>query len=316
MTKQTLIAAFGLRLASAGAANPTLTIDAGNPVANVSPIFYGLMTEEINHSYDGGLYAELVQNRAFLDNPNAPVHWSVVLGKGSAATMALDPSQPLNDDAAGQPASGSEQSFQTPSRRHCQRVVIGEFPSGRQRSTTPRFTRRLRPGLKGRSSSPFRATMAARFTRRAEVSGLTQDWKQYEVTLETGKVKPTAQARYVLTLDRPGKVWFDLVSLFPPTWDNQPNGFRPDLMQMLVDLKPHFLRFPGGNYVEGDTIATRFDWKKTIGPLDQRPGHPGPWGYRSTDGMGLLEFLRMVRGHGRRTGAGGLCRLFARRQAR
>ena len=62
-------------------------------------------------------------------------------------------------------------------------------------------------------------------------------------------------------------------------------------MQMLVDLNPKFLRFPGGNYVEGDTIETRFEWKKTIGPIEQRPGHPCPWGYRSTDGLGLLEFL-------------------------
>jgi alpha-N-arabinofuranosidase len=62
-------------------------------------------------------------------------------------------------------------------------------------------------------------------------------------------------------------------------------------MQMLVDLKPKFLRFPGGNYVEGDTIESRFDWKKTLGPIEKRPGHPCPWGYRSTDGMGLLEFL-------------------------
>jgi alpha-N-arabinofuranosidase len=62
-------------------------------------------------------------------------------------------------------------------------------------------------------------------------------------------------------------------------------------MQLLVDLNPKFLRFPGGNYVEGDTIETRFDWKKTIGPLEERPGHQCPWGYRSTDGLGLLEFL-------------------------
>ncbi len=83
-----------------------------------------------------------------------------------------------------------------------------------------------------------------------------------------------------------------MVSLFPPTWNDQPNGFRKDLMQMLVDLNPKFLRFPGGNYVEGDTVETRFDWKKTIGPIEERHGHPCPWGYRSTDGLGLLEFLQ------------------------
>jgi alpha-N-arabinofuranosidase len=67
-------------------------------------------------------------------------------------------------------------------------------------------------------------------------------------------------------------------------------------MQMLVDLNPKFLRFPGGNYVEGDTVETRFEWKKTIGPIEQRHGHPCPWGYRSTDGLGLLEFLEWCEG--------------------
>ena len=111
------------------------------------------------------------------------------------------------------------------------------------------------------------------------------------MTLQTGKVTATAKARYVLTVDRPGTVWFSLVSLFPPTFKDQPNGFRPDIMQMMVDMKPKFLRFPGGNYLEGDQIADRFEWKKTIGPLSDRPGHMAPWGYRSTDGLGLHEFL-------------------------
>jgi alpha-N-arabinofuranosidase len=92
-------------------------------------------------------------------------------------------------------------------------------------------------------------------------------------------------------MESPGTLWLSLVSLFPPTWKDRPNGLRRDLMQMLVDLKPGFLRFPGGNYLEGNTIADRFDWKKTLGPLTERPGHAGPWGYRSTDGMGLMEFL-------------------------
>src|ERR1051326_4319553 len=78
------------------AAAPTLTVDAGHPIGKVSPRLYGLMTEEISHSYDGGLYAELVRNRAFLDDAQTPVHWSVVQGNGSAATISLDHNQPLN----------------------------------------------------------------------------------------------------------------------------------------------------------------------------------------------------------------------------
>jgi len=78
------------------AAGPTIAIDATSVTGKVSPLFYGLMTEEINHAYDGGLYAELVRNRAFLDDAQSPAHWAVVQGSGAAATIALDPAQPLN----------------------------------------------------------------------------------------------------------------------------------------------------------------------------------------------------------------------------
>src|SRR5580765_5264460 len=82
------------------AAGPTVAIDTASPSGKVSPLFYGLMTEEINHSYDGGLYAELVHNRAFLDDAATPAHWSLVQGDGSTATMALDPKEPLNTTIA------------------------------------------------------------------------------------------------------------------------------------------------------------------------------------------------------------------------
>ena len=88
-----------------------------------------------------------------------------------------------------------------------------------------------------------------------------------------------------------GKVWIDLVSLFPPTYKNRENGNRPDLMEMMAAMHPTFLRLPGGNYLEGDQIDERFDWKNTIGPLVDRPTHRSPWNYQSSDGMGLLEFL-------------------------
>jgi len=89
----------------------------------------------------------------------------------------------------------------------------------------------------------------------------------------------------------PGSVWLQLVSLFPPTYHNRANGFRVDLMEKMAAMHPQFLRFPGGNFLEGDHLADWYDWKKTIGPRVDRPGHPSPWNYWSTDGMGLLEFF-------------------------
>ena len=117
-------------------------------------------------------------------------------------------------------------------------------------------------------------------------------WKKYELKLTTAAdVKPTKDARFVISTDRKGVYYFNLVSLFPPTYNNQPNGFRVDLMEMLVNMKPKFLRFPGGNFLEGPLITDAFPWKTTLGPIANRPGHNGSWGYRASDGLGLLEFL-------------------------
>lgn len=277
-------------LANARAQSPTLTIEAGSPKAKVSSTHYGLMTEEINHSYDGGLYAELIRNRAFLDDARSPVHWSVVEGSGSAAQIALDKEHALN-------------SALTTSLRVEVSSASPDAPAGVSNSGywgipvrpntryTASFYAKAAQGFSGPVALSIESVDGRSVYARAAVPRLTGDWRQYAVTLKTGQVAPTSSARFALKVHRPGTVWLSLVSLFPPTWKNRPNGLRQDLMQMLVDLKPAFLRFPGGNYLEGNTIATRFDWKKTIGPVAQRPGHPCPWGYRSTDGLGLLEFL-------------------------
>jgi alpha-N-arabinofuranosidase len=261
----------------------SLTIETGSPAAKVSPMHYGLMTEEINFSYDGGLYAELVRNRAFLDDPQEPKQWSPVTG----ATIALDPANPLNEaiptslrveaSAAGGGVSNGGY------------WGIPVKPATRYRAT---FFAKGAAGFQGPVTIAIQSDDGTMVYAKAAVPSVTGDWRQYEVDLSTsGDVKPTTKARLALTVEKPGTIWLSLVSLFPPTWKDRPNGLRPDIMKMLVDMKPAFLRFPGGNYLEGDTIDTRFDWKKTLGPISGRSGHPCPWGYRSTDGMGLMEFL-------------------------
>ena len=290
MKTMTAIALVATSLATTRAGEATLTIDAEQPAAKSSPMLYGLMTEEINHCYDGGLYAELVQNRAFLDNAKEPAHWLLVQGNGAVATMALDPAQPLNEHLT----TSLRLDVSEASQAHPAGIAnsgywgIPVHPHTRYRAS---FYAKAEPGMSGPVTVSIQSEDGEKVYAKGTVSGLTPEWKHYELTLKTGKVEPTVKARYVLTVTQPGTAWFDLVSLFPPTWNNQPNGFRKDLMQMLVDLKPAFLRFPGGNYLEGDTVQQRFDWKKTLGPIDERPGHQGPWGYRSTDGLGLLEFL-------------------------
>ncbi len=283
----TLLLAVGVT--SIRADGPTIAIDAASP-RKVSPLFYGLMTEEINHSYDGGLYAELVQNRAFLDDPGFPVHWSVVQGNGASAAIALDRGEPLNTVIGTSLRLDVTQA----SKAHAAGIANEGYrgvpvkPNTRYRAS---FYAKAAAGFTGPIAVSIQSSDGRTVYAAGGVAGLTQAWKRYELTLQTRNLEQTADARYVLTIDRPGKVWFSLVSLFPPTFKDQPNGFRPDIMQMMVDMKPKFLRFPGGNYLEGDRIADRFDWKKTLGPLTERQGHMGPWGYRSSDGLGLHEFL-------------------------
>ena len=105
------------------------------------------------------------------------------------------------------------------------------------------------------------------------------------------RIEPSSSNHLVITVGHAGTFWLNLVSLFPPTYHDRVNGNRIDLMEKLAAMHPAFLRFPGGNYLEGDHITDRFQWKKTIGPLVDRPTHPSPWDYHSSDGMGLLEFL-------------------------
>ncbi|MBD0377957.1 MAG: alpha-N-arabinofuranosidase, partial [Flavisolibacter sp.] len=158
--------------------------------------------------------------------------------------------------------------------------------------TTPKL-----PDIENHTAGPITVTLESNDGKTVYASGTinlekNDSWKKYALTLTTASnVKPTKDARLVISTDRVGLYYFNLVSLFPPTYNNRPNGNRIDLMQMLVDMKPKFLRFPGGNFLEGPMITDAFPWKETLGPLENRPGHRGSWGYRPTDGMGLLEFL-------------------------
>jgi alpha-N-arabinofuranosidase len=289
---------------------PVLEIKADQAKGKVSPMLHGLMTEEINFCYDGGLYAELIRNRIFKEVPgrrggrrgqpaedaNAPrpdglIHWELVQTGGGSGSMAQDTNQPMNQ------ALTNSLKLTVNSVGENQHVGISNEGFW---------------GIAVRPNTPYKATVYAKggngFTgpltlaivssdgktvyAQAQIAKITDGYQKYETTLATANVTATKDARFQIWAGSKGTVWFSLVSLFPPTHKSRPNGNRPDIMQLLGDMKPKFLRFPGGNYLEGGTIATRFNWKNTIGDISQRPGHMNDaWGYWSSDGMGLLEFL-------------------------
>ncbi len=301
------IVLIALTLATSALAQPvTLTVNVDKPGAKIQPTLYGLMTEEINHSYDGGLYAELIQNRIFQDTPSrgrgaAPttdtganpnlVHWSLVAPQGSTGSINIDTADPVNTTALK-----NSLRLDISNVANGQRVGVANEgfwgipikPNTEYLASFYAKTKGIAPQLNvSLESSEGKTTFAT-----ASVTA-TSGWKKYQVLLKTGQVTPTKDARFVISASGTGSLWLSLVSLFPPTFNNRPNGNRTDIMQLLVDMKPAFLRYPGGNYLEGNSLAERWAWKTTIGPLEDRTGHGNSaWNYRSSDGMGMLEFLQ------------------------
>ncbi len=244
------------------------------------------MIEEINHALDGGLYGELIQNRVFQNDPNVPVNWSVVQQNGGVGSIALDTTQPIN----GTVLYDLKVTIVRGPRVGAANDGYWGIPVKPNTSYTASFYAKA-SGFTGPLNVTIESIDGSTVYAQAQVSAITADWAQYTVALTTGAIPSTEQSRFVISAGSAGTLWLNQVSLFPSTYQARPNGNRADLMNLMAALKPGFLRFPGGNYLEGNTIDQRFQWKNTIGPISQRPGHESPWGYRSDDGLGLLEYL-------------------------
>jgi alpha-L-arabinofuranosidase len=283
--------ALSCPISASAADTAQLTVHIDRPGVKISPMLYGLMTEEINFSYDGGLYGELIRNRAFKDRDTEPAHWSLLQTDGAEGKIELDSTNPVNATALTK--SLRLEITKVPSGGRVGIANDGYWGIPVHPNTTYRasFYAKASADFKGPLTISIESNNGA-IAASAAVPPLSTEWKKYELTLTTGQVGESADNRFVISADSPGTIWFSLVSLFPPTFNDRPNGTRIDIMERLRDMHPAFLRFPGGNYLEGNDFNNRFDWKTTIGPLEKRPGHKSPWGYRSSDGLGLLEFLQ------------------------
>lgn len=292
----------------------TMTIHVDQPGPVVSPTLYGIFFEDINRAGDGGLYAEMIQNRSFEDNTFL-IAWTPLTNASTVATFELDKAVPLNSNnptslkievrkTGGERVGIFNQGFKG-------MVATGKAPesSRKWREQFAETQRQADNGLviaadkKYRFSACVRAedffgklsfsleTQSGEILAEKTISDFATHWKKFEITL--APKKSDANARMVISMDRPGTVWLDMVSLFPnDTWKN--HGFRPDLAQMMDDLKPGLLRFPGGSFSEGHILADAWRWKETIGDIAERPGTWNIWGYRSTSGLGFHEYLQLA----------------------
>jgi hypothetical protein len=269
---------------------PTMTVDLSRPGAKISPSLYGIFFEEINHAGDGGLYAELIRNRGFEEQTTQG--WSLETSGTTHGRMALDTSKPLN--GANKTSLRVEILRAGPTGSV---AIVNEgywgiaLAQGEKYSLSFYARAAAFDGvLEARLQDAGGKVLAAQ-----TITGIGSEWKRYTASFESLGSEP--RARLALIASSPGTIWLDVVSLFPAkTWKGRANGMRPDLAQMLADLKPAFMRFPGGCYVEGgDYLRNAFRWKTSVGDIAERPGHLNDtWGYYSTGGLGFHEYLQLA----------------------
>ena len=239
-----------------------LKIDATKPQVKVSRSLYGIFFEEINCAGDGGIYPELVRNRSFEDSEKL-VDWKVVSGSAKVVNgkVALDALTVLeNPGFYGMNIVKGEQ----------YRFTI-RYSANQDLNLAVKFNGN---GLKGSKEVLLKASR----------NGVAQ----FQFMPNGSDPKASLE----IFVEKP--IELDFVSVFPKkTFNNRENGLRPDLMNLLTELKPNFMRFPGGCWVEGDTMAFAMRWKTTINDLHLRKTLPNIWGYVSTNGLGYHEYLQM-----------------------
>lgn len=297
MKKIFIFLSFLGTLVSIGWTQPQIAIDVSNPGEDISPTMYGVFFEDINFGADGGLYAELVKNRSFeFDHPLRG--WKKIAREGAEGDVLIyrDNEKPKNArfarirvDQEGKGFGLSNEGFRGMGLHQGLRYVF---------SVEGRIAAGEHILLKVELVGSDRRTLA-----EAKIGGFTEQWKTHTCMMLAGKT--VAKAYLDLTVEGTGALDIDMVSLFPKdTWKNRKNGLRKDLVQMLVDMKPGFLRFPGGCIVEGFDLSQRYQWKNTIGEPNQRVNNINRWNfefkhrptpdYYQSYGLGYYEYFLLA----------------------
>lgn len=272
-----------------------LTVQANKPIADVQPTMYGVFFEDINFAADGGIYAELVKNRSF-EFYDPQMGWNEVKKDGAKGALLV-----INQEEV------------TPNNPRYMRV---------KKTTDNGSFGIVNEGFRGigvNKDAEYRFSVFARNVEGAalkikvqllnadntvigetEVSGLTTEWNKYKATFKSSETVPNAKLS--VTVEGKGTLDMDMVSLFPvDTWRGRENGMRKDLVQLLADMKPGFVRFPGGCIVEGHDLAVRYQWKKTVGNVEDRKVIVNRWNtefkhrptpdYYQSFGLGFYEYF-------------------------
>ncbi len=277
-----------------------ISVDAAHPGAAISRTMFGIFFEDINFGADGGLYPELVKNRSF-EFQEPLTGWHEVLGisskgidnpKGELSIRTDDPLNQSNPHYLRVRAYEPGYAFYN----------TGFRGIGVQGGAEYRFSAYVRSG----GPKAIRATLtdgSGHEIGSGKLEGFDGPWKRYETVIRANATVPHAQLN--LFVDEAGQLDLDMVSLFPvDTWKGRPNGLRKDLVQLLYDMHPGFIRFPGGCIVEGRQLLTRYRWKTTVGDITQRKTIINRWNdefdyrpapdYFQSFGLGFYEYFQLA----------------------
>jgi alpha-N-arabinofuranosidase len=312
MCRKRLLLLFAVTLFVFGTAvhaqqNPVvIDVDLAHPGAAISPQMFGVFFEDINFAADGGLYPELVKNRSF-EFQEPFTGWHAILGfseKGIAppkGELSIRTDAPLN---ATNPHYMRVRAYEPGYGFY----NTGFRGMGIQSGAEYRFSAYVR----SEGPKTIRAILrdaAGHEIGNGKLEGFAGTWKRYETIIRAGATVQKAQL--FLFVDGPGSVDLDMVSLYPmDTWKGRPNGLRKDLVQLLYDMHPGFVRFPGGCIVEGRQLLTRYRWKTTVGDIAERTTIINRWNdefdhrpapdYFQSFGLGFYEYFRLAEDIGAR----------------
>lgn len=327
------IGTFALPISAQTKHEANLKINIQEETNPVPAGLYGIFMEELSHAFDGGIYAELIQNRSFEEgvlppgmklvenedgslrmeleklpagvpeeNWNMPWPWNGNCGwdperaligwslrdEDGGGSMKLTADHPMNQASS----LSLELNLENNVNGNVSLLNGGYWGINIQKGVNYDLKFYLRPGtfrgnIKVDLEDENQNVLSSHSFNDIQPS---TDWKKYTASLSAEG--SSTNGKLSITFIGTGKLQIDWVSLFPPTFLNRENGLRPDLAQYLADLKPDFVRYPGGCYVQGLSWESAPDWRKMVCPPEERPGMWGYWKYRSTDGFGYHEFLQ------------------------
>ena len=286
---------IALTLAAGFTRAASITIQTDQPGAAINRGMWGIFFEDINFGADGGLYAEMVKNRGF-EFPDPMMGWIKIINNVAHGEVSIhdeNPFSPANphylriESAGGTPLGVANEGFRG---------------MGVKKTESYNFSARVR----NVSGSPvLRIDLYSGdggILDTVRLKDFSSDWKKYAAVLHP--TETDAKAKLYVQIEGKGSLDLDFISLFPEhTWKNRPGGLRADMVQALADLHPGFLRFPGGCIVEGSVLARRYQWKNTIGPVEERPLLINRWNtefthrptpdYFQSFGLGFFEYFQM-----------------------